>query len=452
MGSLWKGKTLLCDNDSMNEIILEILFIGVLILINGIFSMTEIAVVSARRVRLTGAAADGDAGATAAVALQEKPERFLSTVQIGITLVGVLSGAFGGALLADEIARVVSMVPSLARYAQPIGFGVIIVIITYFSLVIGELVPKNIALNRPEKIASLFSRPMNTITWITSPVVWVLSQSTALVLKIIRIREASDAAITEDEIKAHIAHGTELGVLEKTEQELIESVIRLDDRQVTAIMTSRMKIMWLDLDDDTETNRRKLIDSPYSRLPVSRGTLDNIIGIVKSRDLLSHILGGGELQIENVLKQPVFVPETLTALELLETFRKSHTLTAMVIDEFGGVVGIVTMNDVLEAIVGDLPASQTTDTRVVMRDDGSILLDGELLADDFQKLLDLSDFPDDEHGTYQTVAGFVLARLEKLPVEGEKFEWENYVFEVIDMDGRRIDKVLASRIPETSPE
>ncbi len=436
----------------MNEIIFEILFIAVLILINGIFSMTEIAVVSARRVRLAGAAAGGDAGAAAAVALQEKPERFLSTVKIGITLVGVLSGAFGGALLADEIAGFVSMVPILARYAEPIGFGVIIVIITYFSLVIGELVPKNIALNRPEKIASLFSRPMNLISWITSPVVWVLSHSTALVLKIFRIREATDSAITEDELRAHIAHGTAVGVLEKTEQELIESVIRLDDRQVTAIMTSRLKITWLDLDDDVETNRRKLIDSPYSRLPVCRETLDNIVGIVKSRDLLSHVLDGGDLEIEKVLKQPVFVPETITALELLETFRKSHTLTAVVIDEFGGVVGIVTMNDVLEAIVGDLPASQATEDRVVVRDDGSMLLDGELPASDFQELLALSDFPADELGTYQTVAGFVLARLERLPVEGEKFEWDGYIFEVIDMDGRRIDKVLATRKPEAIAE
>lgn len=436
----------------MNEIIFEVLFIAVLILINGIFSMTEIAVVSARRVRLAGAAARGDAGAAAAVALQEKPARFLSTVQIGITLVGVLSGAFGGALLADEIAALVSMVPALAPYSQPIGFGVIIVIITYFSLVIGELVPKNIALNRPERIAALFSRPMNFISWITSPFVWVLSQSTALVLKVFRIREATDATITADEIKAHIAHGTEIGVLDKTEQELIESVIRLDDRQVTAIMTSRLKIMWLDLDDDIETNRRKLIDSPYSRLPVCRETLDNIVGIVKSRDLLSHVLDGGDMDVEKVVKQPVFVPETITALELLEIFRKSHTLTAVVIDEFGGVVGIVTMNDVLEAIVGDLPTSQTSESRVVVRDDGSMLLDGELLADDFQELLGLSEFPEDEQGSYQTVAGFVLARLEKLPVEGEKFEWEGYVIEVMDMDGRRIDKVLASRIPEATSE
>jgi len=436
----------------MNEIIFEILFIAVLILINGIFSMTEIAVVSARRVRLAGAAAGGDDGAAAAVALQERPERFLSTVQIGITLVGVLSGAFGGALLADEISGVVSMVPLLAPYAQPIGFGVIIVIITYFSLVIGELVPKNIALNRPERIASLFSRPMNMISTITSPVVWLLSRSTALVLKVFRIQEATDAAITEDEIKAHIAHGTEIGVLEKTEQELIESVIRLDDRKVTAIMTSRLKMVWLDLDDDDEINRRKLIDSPYSRLPVCRETLDKIVGIVKSRDLLSYVLDGGDLDIEKVVKQPLFVPETITSLELLEIFRKSHTLTAVVIDEFGGVAGIVTMNDVLEAIVGDLPTNQTSENQVVVRDDGSILLDGELLADELQEILGLSAFPEDETGSYQTLAGFVLARLEKLPVEGEKFEWGGYVFEVIDMDRRRIDKVLASRIPEAISE
>jgi putative hemolysin len=429
----------------MNEIAFEVLFIAVLILINGLFSMTEIAVVSARRVRLAGAAKDGNAGAAAAIKLQEKPERFLSTVQIGITLVGVLSGAFGGALLSDEFAAIVSQVPLLEPYANQIGFGIVIVIITYFSLVIGELVPKNLALNRPETIASLFSRPMNMVSLITAPVVWVLSQSTALVLKIFRIREATDSAITEEEIKAHIEHGREVGVFEETEQELIESVIKLDDQRITAIMTSRLKIVWLDLDDDIEINRQKLIDSPYSRMPACRGGLDEIVGIVKSRDLLAHFLTSGELDFETVLKDPVFVPETNTGLELLEVFKESHSLMAIVIDEFGAVVGVVTMNDVLEEIVGELPVGGVVNKGVTFRDDGSILIDGEVSIIDFRELLDLAELPEDERESYQTLAGFVLKRLEKLPVEGDKFEWEDYVFEVMDMDGRRVDKVLVTK-------
>lgn len=435
----------------MNEIMFEVVFIGVLILINGLFSMTEIAVVSARPVRLAGAAKDGNAGAAAALDIQQKPERFLSTVQIGITLVGVLSGAVGGALLSDEFSVLVAQVPVLAPYADQIGFGIVIVIITYFSLVIGELVPKNLALNRPETIASMFARPMNIVSRITAPAVWLLSGSTALVLKVLRIRPVIGTTITEDEIKAHIAHGAEIGVLDETEKELIESVIRLDDQRVTAIMTSRLKVTWLDLDDDNETNRQKLIDSPYSRLPVCRGTLDNILGLVKSRDLLSHVLSGGEFDLEAVLKQPVFVPETNTALELLEIFQQSHTLIAIVIDEFGAVGGVVTMNDVLEAIVGDLPAGGTTHPGVTEREDGSLLLDGELSVTEFCEALNLAELPEDEEESYQTLAGFVLARLEKLPVEGEKFDWEAYTFEVVDMDGRRVDKVLVSK-NETAPE
>ncbi len=429
----------------MNEILFEVVFIAVLILINGLFSMTEIAVVSARQVRLAGAAKDGNAGAAAAIALQEKPERFLSTVQIGITLVGVLSGAFGGALLSDEFAAIVAHIPMLEPYSASIAFGIVIVIITYFSLVIGELVPKNLALNRPEIIASLFSRPMNIISGITAPVVWLLSGSTAVVLKVLRIREATDSAITEEEIKAHIAHGAEVGVLEETEQELIESVIKLDDQRITAIMTSRLKVVWLDLNDSIEINRQKLIESPYSRLPVCRDSLDDLVGIVKSRDLLSHILSGGELDLEAVLKQPVFVPETNSGLELLEAFRESHTLMAVVIDEFGAVAGVVTMNDVLEEIVGDLPADGILNKNIVVREDGSMLIDGETSVADFRELLELGELPAGEHESYQTLAGFIIARLEKLPSEGEKFEWEGYVFEVVDMDGRRVDKVLVRR-------
>lgn len=428
----------------MNEIAFEVFLVACLIIINGLFSMTEIAVVSARRVRLARAAADGSAGAAKAVELQENPDRFLSTVQIGITLVGILSGAFGGALLSDEIGALVAQVPSLAPYSEQIGFGVVILIITYFALVIGELVPKNIALNRPELIASIFSRPMDLVSKLTAPAVWLLSASTRLILKIFRINASTDSAITEEEIRAHIAHGTEIGVLDETEQDLIESVIRLDDQRITALMTPRTKIEWIDLDDDADEIRQQIIDSQFSRMPVAHGSLDDVIGLVKSRDLLAQVLSGHQLDLEKPARQPVFAPETKTALELLEIFKESSSHVALVVDEFGAIVGLVTMNDVLEAIVGDLPVAGVVDHSVVVREDGSMLLDGHLSVADFRDLLKLKELPDDERDAYQTLAGFVLTRLERLPVEGDKFEWESYSFEVIDMDGRRVDKVLVT--------
>lgn len=429
----------------MDAIIFELIFIGSLILVNGIFSMTEIAVVSARRVRLARAAVGGSAGAAKAVELQQNPDRFLSTVQIGITLVGILSGAFGGALLSDEFAGLVAVVPTLEPYADSIGFGVVIVLITYFSLVIGELVPKNIALNRPETIATIFSRPMHLVSKLTAPAVSLLSLSTRLILKVLRIRPSEDAAITEEEIKAHIAHGAQTGVLEAAEQELIESVIKLNDQRITALMTPRVKITWLDLDDTVDENRKKLIESRYSRLPVCRGQLDEVVGIVKARELLGHVLAGGDLDLEQLVKQPVFVPESATALELLEIFKNSSNHVALVVDEFGTIVGLVTMNDILEAIVGDLPVGGVVDLSVVVRDDGSMLVDGHLSIPDLKDILGNSDLPEDERDAYQTLGGFVLTRLERVPVEGSKFEWEGWTFEVMDMDGRRVDKVLISR-------
>jgi putative hemolysin len=307
-------------------------------------------------------------------------------------------------------------------------------------------------LNRPEAIASLFSRPMRLVSRVTSPVVSLLSGSTSLLLKILRFREVSDAAITEEEIKAHIMHSTEIGVFEETEQELIESVIRLDDKKVPALMTSRLKIAWLDLLDDVETNRKKIIDFPYSRLPVCRGELDEIVGFVKSRDLLAHVLKGEPLNLQSVLKQPLFVPETQTALELLELFRGSHTHLAIVIDEFGGTEGLVTMNDILEAIVGDLSVGGIVHKSIVRREDGSLLLDGRLSVADLRDILNLKQLPLDERETYQTLGGFVLTRMEKVPREADKFVWEDYIFEIVDMDGRRVDKVLVSRKEATERE
>lgn len=432
----------------MGEILLQIGVLIFLIILNGAFSMTEIAVVSSRRVRLAQAAEGGSAGAAAALRLQQHPENFLSTVQIGITLVSVLSGAIGGAMLSDEAAGMVAVIPVLAPYSETIGFGLVIILITYFSIVLGELIPKSLALTFPEALASAFSRPLSLISRLTAPFVWLLSTSTGTVLKIFRVSRGGDSAITEEEIRAHIAHGTELGVLEETEQELIESVIRLDDQRITALMTSRVRIDRIDLDDDEAVNKQKLIETTFSRLPLCRNGLDNTIGIVKSRDMLAQILAGGALDFEAVAKEPVFVPETMTALELLESFKESNSSMALVIDEFGSISGLVTTNDVLEEIVGDLPTGGVIDPSVIIRDDGSYLLDGQLSVVDFCAILKLKELPSDERDAYQTLAGFVLTRLEKLPREGESFIWENFRFEVVDMDGRRVDKVLVSSIPE----
>lgn len=434
----------------MSELIFEAVLIGILILINGLFSMTEIAVVSARRVRLSHAAEGGNKGAAAALNLQQNPDRFLSAVQIGITLVGILSGAFGGALLSTEVAALIATVPALEPYAGSIAFGLVIVAITYFSLVVGELVPKNIALSMPEKIATIFSRPMKFVSWLTAPVVWILSGSTRTILKLMRIGQSTESGITEEEIKAHIAHGTELGVLEEVEQELIESVIRLDDQRVTAAMTPRTKIEWIDLEDDAASIRAEISQAKYSRMPVCRSSLDDVAGIVKAKDLLAQLLTDGELNIEAVLKQPIFIPETRSVLELLETFKEAGSTMALVIDEFGSVIGLVTLNDILEEIVGDLPAGGVVDRSVVVRDDGTMLIDGQLSVIEMLDVLETGPLPEEERDAYHTTAGFVLARLERVPAEGDRFEWQGYSFEVVDMDGRRVDKVLVTRLPDTS--
>lgn len=418
--------------------------IATLIVINGLFSMTEIAVVSARRMRLQAAANKGSKGAAIAVELQEKPDRFLSTVQIGITLIGILSGAFGGALLSQEFAALVANVPALEPYSASIGFGIVILVITYFSLVIGELVPKNIALNMPESVASVFSRPMRIVSRLTAPVVWLLSFSTRLVLRLLRVSESTDSVLTEDEIKAHIAHGTETGVFHSRERELIESVLRLDDLRATALMTPRIKIECLNLSDEPELLKRRLAETKFSRLPAGRGSLDELTGVIEKRDVLDLMLEGRALDLANSLRVPTFIPETVTALELLGVFKKTASDMAFIVDEFGSIEGLVTLKDVLEEIVGDFPTNGVETANVVAREDGSLLIDGDLAVDEFLNAISIKDVPSGEQGIYQTLAGFVLFRLERLPREGDHFEWKGHRFEVIDMDGRRVDKILVS--------
>lgn len=436
----------------MQEIGFEIFLIFVLLILNGIFSMSEIAIVSAKRIRLKQRADEGNLGAKTAVELAESPDKFLSTVQIGITLIGIVAGAFGGASLSARLTPVFQGISFLAPYAEEISFGIVILLITYFSLVIGELVPKNIALVAPEKIAVLMSRPMKFISKVTAPFVWFLSLSTNAIVKLFRLGGGSEANVTEAEIKAIIAQGTTEGVIDETEQELMESVIRLDDQRITALMTQRNYIGWIDLHDSQEEIKKEILKSGFSRLLVCEGDLDNVKGFVKAKDLLNSLLSEQTFDLEKSLKQPIFVPETKTALEVLENFQESLTHFAVIVDEFGLTQGVVTTNDILEAIVGDLPHQGVRNESAVQRDDGSWLLDARLSTADFINILGLKALPPDEKGMYETLAGFMIKRFGKLPSIAEKFEWDGYVFEVVDMDGKRVDEVLATPIKKGEAE
>ncbi len=429
----------------MEQIGLEVLLIFILLVINGLFSMSEIAVVSSRKVRLKKSADEGNQGARAAIEIIESPNRFLSTVQIGITLVGVLSGAFGGAALAVHIEPLIDKIAFLAAYSQSISFALVVLVITYFSLVIGELVPKRIALNTPESIAAFVSRPMNLITRSTAPVVWLLSNSTQLILKIFRQKDSAKALITEEEIRAVIIQGQTSGVLDDTEQELMESVIGLDDQRISVLMTPRLKIGWIDSHASEETIRQKLAEYPFSRLLIANGNLDEISGFVKSKDILNQVMGTNQLDLKAVTKKPLFIPETATALTVLERFRDSGTHLAVIVDEFGSTQGLITTNDILEAIVGEMSVDGYQNQNAIRRQDGSWLLNARLANAEFCKILGIQNLPENETGKYHTLAGFIIKRLEKVPSTGDKVVWNDWVFEVVDMDGKRVDQVMASK-------
>lgn len=410
--------------------------------------MSELAVVSARRVRLKNQAQRGSRGAQAAIDLAENPSRFLSTVQIGITLVGILAGAFGGATIAGILAEYLNSITVIAPYGTSLAFALVVAVITYFSIVIGELIPKSLALSAPEKIAAVVSRPMKWISFLSAPAVWALSMPTAFVLKIFRVRASVEPPVTDEEIKDLIDVGTKAGVFEETEQDLIESVINLGDQRITSLMTPRTKIHWLDLENPAEEIRRQLAESRFSRLPVARRNIDNILGYTTAKTLLAQIIREGEINPITDLRQPLYVPETLTILELLERFRESHTHFAVVIDEFGGVEGLVTINDILEGIIGELPNSQHNlpEHGVFRRKDGALILDGRLTVFEFKEALVIRELPSEEQDVYQTLAGFILFRLGKIPEIGEKFTWNGFSFEIISREQNRIDKVLVKAI------
>ncbi|MHC5725611.1 MAG: hemolysin family protein [Nostoc sp.] len=433
----------------MSSITFEILIILVLIIANGMFSMSEMAIVSARKVRLQQLANQGDAKARVALKLAESPNHFLSTVQVGISLIGILTGAFGGATIANRLAIYIKFVPLLAPYSEPISFGIAVLLITYFSLIVGELVPKRLALNNPEKIASIVAIPMQALAAIASPVVFLLSASTDLILRLLGITASTEPQVTEEEIKILIEQGTEAGTFEEAEQDMVERVFRLGDRPVSYLMTPRPDIVWLDLDDSAEENRQKMVNSAYSRYPISQGGLDNVLGVIPVTDLLARSFRGEPLDLTVGLRQPVFVPESTRGLKVLELFKQTITHMALVVDEYGVIQGLVTLNDIMSEIVGDVPSTDGQDQpQAVQREDGSWLLDGMLPVEEFLELFGMEEWQPDERGSYQTLGGFVITNLGRIPAAADYFEWQSMRIEVMDMDGNRVDKVLV--IPKAS--
>jgi putative hemolysin len=438
---------------TMPSFTFEIVIIFLLLLLNGIFAMSEIAVVSARKIRLQQWAKEGNSKAQAALELANAPNQFLSTIQVGITLVGILAGAFGGATLSKALESFLENVPLLASYSRVISLAIVVCGITYLSLIVGELVPKRLALNSPERIAASMAGPMRAISRLASPVVHLLSLSTELVLRLLGIKPSEEPPITEEEIRALIKQGTQAGMFETAEQEMVERVFRLGDRRVSAVMTPRTEIVWLDRNAPPEEIRQQITESVHSRFLVAEGSLDHILGVIQAKDLLVHALGDQSLHLTAALQQPLFVPESMRALKVLELFKQAPTHIALVVDEYGGIQGLVTPSDILEAIVGDLPvAGELIEPLVVQREDGSWLLDGMLPVDELKEIFQLGPLPGEDQGVYQTLAGFVMMQLGRIPAVADHFEWEGMRFEVMDMDGNRIDKVLAMPIPTPASE
>jgi putative hemolysin len=432
----------------------ELVVILLLILANGVFATAEMALVSARKARLQEWADAGNTRARAALELAQNPGEFLSTVQIGITLVGILAGAFGGARLAEPLAAVLRPLPGVGPYSETLSLGLVVGGIAYLSLVVGELVPKQLALTSPERIAAALAGPMRLISRLASPVVRLLSRSTAAVLRLLRVHPVPEPPVTEVEIRLLMQQGAQAGVFEAAEHDMVQSVFRLGDRRIGALMTPRTDIMWLDLDDPPEELHRRVTETVHSWVPVGRGELDHLVGVARAKDLLGPLLTGQIEALEAFIRPPVVVPESLPALQVLERFRQAGLHLALVVDEYGGVQGLVTPIDLLEALVGDIPdTGMSAEPAVVRREDGSWLVDGMLPADELKALLPIGALPGEGTGTYQTVSGLVMHQLGRIPATGDQFPWGGFRFEVVDMDGHRVDKVLVTPLPgEATPE
>ncbi len=434
---------------------MDIFIIVGLILVNGIFAMSEIAIVTSKRIRLQKLSENGSRGAKAALDLSDSPSRFLSTIQVGITLIGIFNGAFGEASLVERLTPEVAMIPVLGVFAREIALGVVVVGITFASLILGELVPKRIAMQHPEAVASIIAAPMLWLSRLMGPFVKILTGTTEFILRILGLHHKKDDSVTEEEIAGLFREGTDAGLFEKTEHDIVSRALRLDDQRVAGLMTPRLDVHFIDLEDSIETNLAKIADSSYNRFPVCRGDISHIIGIVHAGSLFEQAIRGNAIttvNIEAATRPPLFVPETISAMQLLETLKKNRAELALVIDEYGEIEGIVTLSDVLGALVGDVSViDEHHEVDGVRRDDGSWLIDGGVSFDRFRELLETDvRFPEEAAGTYHTLAGFVMTFLGHIPQMSDYFEWEGYRIEVVDMDRNRIDRLLISKLDPPS--
>lgn len=430
---------------------MEIAILFSLILLNGVFAMSEIALVTARKARLQKLIDEGDNAAIAAIKLGEDPTRFLSTIQIGITSIGVLNGIVGEAALAVPIAGLLVQSGMSIQYSQWLATGLVVILITYFSIVVGELVPKRIAQSNPETLARLVARPINWLAIGTKPFVLLLSVSTRALLKVLGVRETSGSVVTEEEIHAMLQEGTTAGVIESQEHTMVRNVFRLDDRQISSLMVPRSDVVFLDLEDSFEVNMAKVEACNHARFPVIRGNVNQLVGVLNARRWLANALKGEQRELHaQPLEEPLYVPETITGMELLDNFRQSDDQMAFVIDEYGEIQGIVSLKDLIEAITGEFTPRDPTTSWALQRDDGSWLLDGHIPVPELKDRLGLNTVPDEERGRYHTLSGMMMLLTGRLPKEADTVVWQGWRLEIVDMDGRTIDKVMATRVPSDS--
>jgi putative hemolysin len=423
---------------------LQIAILLFLVLLNAVFTMAEMALVAARRARLQNLAERGHEGARIALELKRDPSRFLSTMQIGITVIAILAGSFGGATLGESLAGYLETMPGLiGRYAHALAIGGVVIAISYVSLIIGELVPKRIALSRPELIASRMARLMRAFSTVMAPAAWLLGTSTDLVLRLLPLHHGEQAPVTEGEINLMLREGAAAGHFHHGETAIAQMALRLGDRRISAVMTPRTKVEWINLADGEEENRKKIVASPNSRFPVIDGDPTAVAGIIQVKDLLTALLDGKPVDLRAALRPPLYLPNTVTALRALEMLKKSGEPMALVVDEYGDFEGVVTLTDIMEALVGDIATpGEAEDPPVVVRDDGSWLIDGMVAVDEVKDVIALKHLPGEESGDFQTLGGFIMAQVNRVPRTGDHFAVDGYRFEVVDMDGRRVDRVL----------
>ncbi len=422
---------------------MEIVIVLSLILLNGVLAMAEIAIVSARRSKLQHDANDGDSNAQAALDLSNSPNRFLSTVQIGITFIGIFAGAFGGETIANNLSVLLNKIPLIAPYSEGIGLFLVVALITYLSLVIGELVPKRLALNNPEKVAKFVAQPMNLLSKITSPLVSFLTISADGMLHLLNAKPSDDPSISEEEVKLLMKEGARVGVFDVAEQDIVERTLRLGDKSITSMMTPRGEIEWLNIENSFESIKNRVTRTPHAYYPVCKEGLDKVLGIIQTNDLLSHFLVDESLDLTKSMHNPIFVPDTMEALRVLEIFKQTGIHIALIVDEYGSVIGLLSLADILEEIVGDIPtADELVEEDIMKRDNGSFFVDGLVTLEELKDHFKIKRIPGEKAGTFNTVGGLAMAKIGRIPVTGDKFEIGSFHFEVIDMDDNRVDKVM----------